>query len=414
MEKAVLVGLDLNNNIEYKMEELKNLAEACCIETVFIIIQKANEINNAFYVGSGKVKEIKMACNTYDADIVIFNNELSPAQIRNLENELDIKVIDRSLLILDIFAKRANTKESILEVELAQLRYMLPRLQGLRKSLSRQGGGFNAKGPGEKKIELDRRHIEGEISKLKNEIAKINRSKETQKRRRLNENIPLVALVGYTNAGKSATMNTILSKYMNSEEKLVYEENMLFATLNTSVRRVKLKSNQEFLLSDTVGFVSDLPHHLVNSFKSTLNEVLDATLLLHIVDISNPFYKSQIDTTNEVLASLGADHINTIYVFTKSDKLTEEFFPPYPNSILISNKNLENIDLLMNTIKDTLYPDNEILDLFIPYEKASLLSILERKACIYKKSHNDLGTIVKVEIGHELLSQFYPYHIDNN
>ena len=409
MEKAVLVGLDLNNNIEYKMEELKNLAEACCIETVYVIIQKANEINNAFYVGSGKVKEIKMACNTYDADIVIFNNELSPAQIRNLENELDIKVIDRSLLILDIFAKRANTKESILEVELAQLRYMLPRLQGLRKSLSRQGGGFNAKGPGEKKIELDRRHIEGEISKLKNEIAKINRSKETQKRRRLNENIPLVALVGYTNAGKSATMNTILSKYMNSEEKLVYEENMLFATLNTSVRRVKLKSNQEFLLSDTVGFVSDLPHHLVNSFKSTLNEVLDATLLLHIVDISNPFYKSQIETTNEVLASLGANHINTIYVFTKSDKLTEEFFPPYPNSILISNKNFENIDILMNTIKDTLYPDNEILDLFIPYEKSSLLSLLERRACIYKKSHNDLGTIVKAEIGHELLSQFYPY-----
>ncbi len=409
MEKAVLVGLDLNNNIEYKMEELKNLAEACCIETVFVIVQKATEINNAFYVGSGKVKEIKMACNTYDADIVIFNNELSPAQIRNLENELDIKVIDRSLLILDIFAKRANTKESILEVELAQLKYMLPRLQGLRKSLSRQGGGFNAKGPGEKKIELDRRHIEGEISKLKNEIAKINRSKETQKRRRLNENIPLVALVGYTNAGKSATMNTILSKYMNNEEKLVYEENMLFATLNTSVRRVKLKSNQEFLLSDTVGFVSDLPHHLVNSFKSTLNEVLDATLLLHVVDISNPFYKSQIDTTNEVLTSLGADHIDTIYVFTKSDKLTEEFFPPYPNSILISNKNLENIDLLMNTIKDTLYPDNEILDLFIPYEKASLLSILERKACIYKKSHNDLGTIVKVEIGKELLPQFYPY-----
>lgn len=409
MEKAVLVGLDLNNNIEYKMEELKNLAEACCIETVFVIVQKATEINNAFYVGSGKVKEIKMACNTYDADIVIFNNELSPAQIRNLENELDIKVIDRSLLILDIFAKRANTKESILEVELAQLKYMLPRLQGLRKSLSRQGGGFNAKGPGEKKIELDRRHIEGEISKLKNEIAKINRSKETQKRRRLNENIPLVSLVGYTNAGKSATMNTILSKYMNNEEKLVYEENMLFATLNTSVRRVKLKSNQEFLLSDTVGFVSDLPHHLVNSFKSTLNEVLDATLLLHVVDISNPFYKSQIDTTNEVLSSLGADHINTIYVFTKSDKLTEEFFPPYPNSILISNKNLENIDLLMNTIKDTLYPDNEILDLFIPYEKASLLSILERKACIYKKSHNDLGTIVKVEIGQELLPQFYPY-----
>ena len=408
MEKAVLVGLDLNNNIEYKMEELKNLAEACCIETVFVIIQKANEINNAFYVGSGKVKEIKMACNTYDADIVIFNNELSPAQIRNLENELDIKVIDRSLLILDIFAKRANTKESILEVELAQLKYMLPRLQGLRKSLSRQGGGFNAKGPGEKKIELDRRHIEGEISKLKNEIAKINRSKDTQKRRRLNENIPLVALVGYTNAGKSATMNTILSKYMNNEEKLVYEENMLFATLNTSVRRVKLKSNQEFLLSDTVGFVSDLPHHLVNSFKSTLNEVLDATLLLHIVDISNPFYKSQIETTNEVLASLGANHINTIYVFTKSDKLTEEFFPPYPNSILISNKNFENIDILMNTIKDTLYPDNEILDLFIPYEKSSLLSLLERRACIYKKSHNDLGTIVKAEIGHELLSQFYP------
>lgn len=409
MEKAVLVGLDMNNNIRYKMDELKNLAYACEILAVFEIIQKTNEVNNAFYVGSGKVNEIKMACNTYDASVVIFNNELSPAQIRNLENELDLKVIDRSLLILDIFAKRANTRESILEVELAQLKYILPRLQGLRKSLSRQGGGFNAKGPGEKKIELDRRHIEDQITKLKVEISKINRSKEVQKNRRLNEGIPLVALVGYTNAGKSSTMNTILSQYMNSENKLVFEENMLFATLNTSVRRIKLRSNQEFLLSDTVGFVSDLPHHLVNSFKSTLNEVLDATLLLHVVDISNPFYEDQIKTTNEVLESLGAKDINMIYVFTKSDLLEEEFFPAYPNSVLISNKSLDNIELLMNMIKDNIYADNEIVKLFIPYDKQDILAKLERKAHIIKKDFTDSGTFVVVEAGKSLVLEIYPF-----
>lgn len=410
MEKAIICALDLGDtSIRYKMDELKNLANACDIEVIYEIIQKAKEINNAYYVGSGKVDEIKMAINTLNADIVIFNNELSPAQIRNLEKKLDCKIIDKTLLILDIFAKRANTKESILEVELAQLKYMLPRLVGLRSSLSRQGGGFNAKGPGEKKIELDRRHIEAQIYKLKQELSKIIKDKEIRKNKRLNDNIPLVALVGYTNAGKSATMNTLINQFSDNQNKDVFEKNMLFATLNTSVRRLKTHTKQEFLLSDTVGFVSDLPHHLVNSFKSTLDEIKDADLLLHVVDISNPFYEDQIKTTNECLADINANNIETIYVFTKADLLENQFFPYYENSILISNKTNQNIDLLVNKIKELLFKDNTIVDLFIPYEESYVLPKLENIALVYNKNNIDNGILAKAELSKKLLFEYSKY-----
>lgn len=409
MERAILVALDLNDLTAYKMDELKNLAESSEMEVVYEITQKVKEINPAFYVGSGKVKEIKTAVNCCEADIVIFNDELSPAQIRNLESALDTKVIDRSLLILDIFARRAFTKESQLEVELAQLKYMLPRLSGLSGSLSRQGGGFNAKGPGEKKIELDRRKIEKQIVQLKKELESVDREHDTQKQRRLDLNLPIVALVGYTNAGKSATMNTLVTKFMDDESKLVFEKDMLFATLSTSVRRVELDKSRVFLLIDTVGFVSDLPHHLVSSFKTTLNQILDASLLIHVVDASNPYFENQIKTTNEVIKSLKAEAIPMMYVFNKADLLTTQFFPEYPNSLLVSNKTGQNIDLLVNRIKEQVFNNHEIVMMFIPYEESESLAYLENKTEILGKEFQDQGVKVKVDLPNSLLSKYGKY-----
>ncbi len=401
----------MNDKIKYKMDELKNLVESCLMEVVYEITQKAQEINKATYVGTGKVSEIKTAINTLDADIVVFNNELSPAQIRNLEKQLDIKVIDRSLLILDIFARRAQTKEAMLEVELAQLKYMLPRLAGLNSSLSRQGGGFNAKGPGEKKLELDRRIIEKNIIKIQKELKIINIQHDNQKRKRLDQNIPIVALVGYTNAGKSATMNNLINRSNQKQDKLVFEENLLFATLSTSARKITLETKQSFILIDTVGFVSELPHHLVNSFKQTLSEILDAKLIIHVVDSSNEYYPQHIETTNEVLESIGCKDIDTIYAFNKADLLSNQFFPEYPNSILMSTKTNQNIDLLLNMIKETIFNDNQIVTLYFPYENANSLAQLEGKAKIIKKIHNDYGTTVKVEISSSLLEKYYKFKV---
>lgn len=416
MEKAILVGLhleDAREDIHESMEELKNLALACEIESVDTVIQNAKKIIGATYIGTGKVKEVKMAVDVLNADLVIFNDELSPAQIRNLERELDTKVIDRSLLILNIFATRAKTKEAMLEVELAQLRYMLPRLIGLSSSLSRQGGaGFNAKGPGEKKLELDRRIIENQISRLKNELDGLVKNRETQKQRRQQSNIPVVALVGYTNAGKSATLNSIYQRFMHQEEKIVFEKDMLFATLGTHTRRIKMDNNQTFLLVDTVGFISKLPTHLIKSFRSTLEEVLDADLILHVVDASNKNYPEHLHVTHQVLRELGADTLEQYYVFNKADLLHEQFFLPMDNAVLISNKTGFNMDLLINVIKEKIKKTTYIRELLIPYSDGKQLNFLLENATIFTKQYTDNGTLIKVELD-EYLFKLYKHYEKN-
>lgn len=281
--KAILVGLQRNEDISYSMEELKGLAEAANVEVLGQMIQNLERPNTATLIGKGKVEELAEMAKNMEADTVIFNDELTGMQLRNLEDAVGVRVIDRTILILDIFASRATSKEGKLQVELAQLAYRMPRLTGFGKSLSRLGGGIGTRGPGEKKLETDRRHIERRMYDIKSELAQLRNTRSVQRARREKSSIPVVALVGYTNSGKSALMNRILA-LTEKEEKTVFEKNMLFATLDTQQRSVVLDTNHQFILVDTVGFVSKLPHSLVEAFKATLEEVVYADLLVHVVD----------------------------------------------------------------------------------------------------------------------------------
>lgn len=406
MMKAIIAGLDLNDKKHfYHMDELNSLAEANGFEVVFSFSQKLDKPQAKFFLGTGKINEIKTAVSNLDALIVIFNDELSASQIRNLENFLEVQVIDRSMLILNIFANRAQTKDAKVEIELAQLNYLLPRLASMTNSLSRQGGGFRAKGPGEKQIELDRRKIEKQILILKNELKNIKKSRITQRKSR---NIKTVAIVGYTNAGKSSLMNILLSMHMDPP-KTVLEKDQLFATLTTHARKITLPTNQKFILIDTVGFISKLPHHLINSFKSTLEEINDADLILHVVDSSNPFYEEHIKTTNDVLNDLGVKNIPTFFVFNKADLLSEQAFPPYENSLLISTKTKQNVQLLVNKIKEALYIDDIQMELLIPYDKGDVLALLEEKENINYKKCIDKGIHVIASVNNKNKSKYNQY-----
>ena len=297
--RAILVGLNVDKNdddFERSMHELKELTKALDLIVAATVTQSLPSPDRSTYIGSGKVEEIKNSLDVFDANIIIFNDALSPMQVRNLEKILDTEVMDRTGLILQIFAKRARTREARLQVEYAQLQYMLPRLVGMRSSLSRQGGGsgrLSNKGSGEKQLELDRRRIEQRSAELRRELKSVEKERDTQRGRRLNSDTPKISLVGYTNAGKSTIMNNLLKYYGGeaSVEKQVLEKNMLFATLDTSVRKISPSGHKPFLLTDTVGFISELPHTLVNAFKSTLEEAKYADLILEIIDFSDPEYR---------------------------------------------------------------------------------------------------------------------------
>lgn len=396
-DRAILVGLELLND-RYKMseslEELEGLASALNIVTVDKIIQRTERVNARSYVGKGKVEEIKKAIEVLGATMVIFDDPLSPAQIKNLESELDIQVIDRSFLILSIFAARATSRQSMLEVSLAQKQYMLPRLIGMGKSLSRQGGGtYNAKGPGETKLETDRRRLLSEISTIKNELAKISIEKDVARKRRLNNNIPIVALVGYTNVGKSSLMNS-LSERLNNETEQVFEKNMLFATLDTKTKRMQKDNYPPFLLIDTVGFIKKLPHELIRSFESTLKDVLDADLLLIVADGAY-FNEIQIESTLHILDRIGASTIPKLYVMTKQEIA---LMPPMilEEYIFVSNKTKENIDVLIDSIYGNLFNDSRIAYLKLPFEKSNIFSYLKDTSTILDTEYVEDGYILKV------------------
>lgn len=399
MQRAILVGIDLNSdpNFEYSVEELKNLAEACNVEVVGLLTQKLERVNSACYIGTGKVAEVAMLVDQHDANLVIFNDELSPSQIRNLEQGLQCKVIDRTILILDIFARRAKTREAQLQVEVAQLRYMMPRLIGLNASLSRQAGGIGSKGPGEKKLELDRRRIEEQVHRLNKELDALVLARQNQRKLRKRNATPVVALVGYTNAGKSTTMNALLKISDSQLDKTVFEKNMLFATLETSTRQIQLPDKKQFLLTDTVGFVSKLPHQLVKAFRSTLEEVTEADLLLHVVDISHPEFKTQIEITNKVLEELGVKETPMVYVYNKSDLAPNEFIAPNEESVRISAKNLENIEGLIDCIKKHLFSHYLKVTFLIPYDRGNLVSYLNESATVSETEYTDSGTLITVE-----------------
>lgn len=416
--KAILVGVQTGNDeiFNYEIKELANLAEACNIDVLDTVTQNLPKPNLATYVGSGKLFEIKNLLDTLDADTIIFNDELSPSVLSNIADVIDATIIDRTMLILEIFKTRAKTKEACLQVELANLNYMLPRLVGARKNLSRTGGGATGgsgarRGSGETKLELDHRYILARIDKLKEELASITSARATSRKSRAKNETKTVAFVGYTNAGKSSTINSLLKKFINNDEKNVYVENMLFATLETSTRRIILPNNHEFLITDTVGFVNKLPHHLVESFKSTLEEIKEASLIVHLIDSSSPYLDLQIKTTNDVLKKLGCSDIPLLYCFNKIDLLPNQIFIPteYTPFIKISNEENIGLDDLINYIENALFPNDIKINLLIPYTKGEIYNLLKEKANVLNTEYTNEGIKISVILSKHLYELYKEY-----
>ncbi|MBN7772039.1 GTPase HflX [Clostridium aminobutyricum] len=407
--KAILVGLQMNEDISYSMEELEGLAEAAGMKVLGRMIQNLERPNNTTYIGKGKAEELAELCSNMEADTVLFNDELSGMQLRNLEDALNVRVIDRTILILDIFAARAVSKEGKLQVELAQLQYRMPRLIGFGKSLSRLGGGIGTRGPGEKKLETDRRHIQRRMEDIKTEIVEIKNNRTVQRAKREKSGLPIVALVGYTNAGKSAIMNKLLA-LVEREEKMVLEKDMLFATLDTSQRSIKLDTNYEFILIDTVGFVSKLPHALVKAFKATLEEVNYADLLLHVVDASYEANNFHIEVTNKVLSEIGAGNKEKIVVYNKIDLVEGEVLPSGDTeSIYISAKRGDHFEQLVDIIKEKLFSDRIRAKLLIPFGRGDISSYLCEKALVMSMDYVETGTLFDVELSHADYSRLKEY-----
>ena len=417
MEKVIVVGVKINEvNIDefnYEIEELKNLAEACEMEVVDSVFQNLEAFNNNTYVGSGKVEEIKTAIIAMDAEGVVFNDELTPSQVSTLQDALDTAIYDRTFLILEIFRRRAKTKEAQLQVELATLKYTLPRLAGLRKGLSRQrgsGGGFaHGRGAGETKLELDRRISGDKIASIKKELEELKFKRQEQRVKRKKNDMKVVSLVGYTNSGKSTTLNTILN-YSKGVKKEVLQKDMLFATLETSTRSINNERGQ-FLLTDTVGFVSKLPHQLVEAFKSTLEEVSESDLIIHVVDSSNENFEKQIEVTNEVLKELGTGNIPVIYAFNKLDKNTNYVYIPsnYEKAVRISAAKDININMLLDMVFDELYKDYIDVNIVLPYGKEKEFYDIMKNAVNMKTNYDDYGMNISCKINDNFYNRFKKY-----
>lgn len=415
-QKVILVGLNQTRkkesiDIEASMEELKELAEAAGAEVLAIATQNRPSIDATYYVGKGKVDEVKQLCESLDANMVIFNDELSGSQIRNLEDVLQVDVIDRTVLILDIFAQRACTKEGKLQVELAQLKYRLPRLIGLGRQLSQLGAGIGTRGPGEQKLETDRRHILKRIDDIQGELNEVRKNREVQRERRTRSQLPIVALVGYTNAGKSTLMNSLLKMSQDYDStREVYVKDMLFATLDTSLRKLSFPDKLEFILTDTVGFVSKLPHALVDAFKATLEEVKYADLLIHVIDASNEEYNLQKDTTLNVLGELGADNKNIINVYNKIDKIVDtSLLPKGHNCIAISAKTSDNLDMLVERIREKIGPKTIEVNLLIPYDKGNFISSLHDDGVVIESKYVEEGIRVKANVEQTYYHKYQPF-----
>ena len=388
-ERCIVAGMD-DDKAEYdSLDELAELAKTAGAVVVGKFTQRKRPIDNATFIGSGKAEELSRKASELSADLIIFDDELSAIQLRNLENITTTRVIDRTQLILDIFAMRANSKEGRLQVELAQQKYRLPRLLGQGTVLSRLGGGIGTRGPGEKKLEIDRRRIRRRIYELEQELKEVEKQRGMRRTKR--ESIPLVALVGYTNAGKSTLTNALSGA-------TEYVCDQLFATLDTVVRKITLPHGTSILISDTVGFINKLPHELVEAFHSTLEEVKSADLILHVVDSSSSYAQSQIEVVGDVLTSLECTDIPQVLVLNKSDKenAQKSFLSNAQKTVCISATARENLDTLLETVEEMLVSTKTKLTLLIPYDKYSVLNFIRENGTITEEEHKDEGTLITV------------------
>ena len=372
-EKCLLVAVELGNRDESDMEELELLVEAAGGQVLSSLVQNRQSIDKRFYAGQGKIQEIANYVKELDIDTVIFNDELSGSQIRNIEEVVEAKVIDRTNLILDIFARRALTKEGQLQVELAQLKYTLPRLIGVNKYLSRQGGGIGTRGPGEQKLEIDRRRIKEKISDIQNQLEQLEKVRETKRKKRMKDQIPIVSIVGYTNAGKSTLLNALMDKEHkeDAENKKVYADNMLFATLDTELRRVKLPGGRNVVFSDTVGFIKKLPTQIVEAFQGTLEEIKYADLILHLIDINDGNLQEHKETTTKLIEKITDKEIPVLTVYNKIDEILNEKTTTLSNNniVYISAKNKFNIDLMLETVDNKINGPKNFYTMKIPNDQ---------------------------------------------
>ena len=402
VEKVILLGVDVGDDTKESVKELADLVDTAGAIVLDSIIQTRERIHPGTYLGKGKIEEVKERVMELDATGVVCDDELTPAQLRNLEDLLDTKVMDRTMVILDIFAKRATTSEGKIQVELAQLKFSAARLVGLRNSLSRLGGGIGTRGPGEKKLEMDRRLIHERISQLKAELKKVENHRELIRKSR-DENLAFnVAIVGYTNAGKSTLLNKLTDAGILAEDKL-------FATLDPTTRKLKLGSGQEILVTDTVGFIRKLPHHLIEAFKSTLEEAKYANLLIHMVDAANEEATSQMLVVYDTLRSLDVVDKDIITVFNKTDLMEEGMELPrdfHADKILkMSAKTGEGIDELKNTIEDILKKQRVYLEHVFSYKDAGKIAIIRKFGEILSEEYIDEGISIKAYIPAEIFGK---------
>lgn len=402
LTRAILIGADTGEyDAESSMDELAELAQTAGAEELARVIQKREAYEAATVIGEGKLAEVRELCGSLGAELLIFDCELTASQIRNVEDETDVRVIDRTMLILDIFAGRAVSREGKLQVELAQLKYRLPRLMGIGASLSRLGGGIGTRGPGETQLETDRRHIRRRIDKLSAELKELEERRGFTRTRRKKDSVQVGAIVGYTNAGKSTLLNLLTGAGVLAEDKL-------FATLDPTARSIELPDGRSLLLIDTVGLIRRLPHHLVEAFKSTLEEAASADIIIHVCDAADPEAAEKAEVTLKALADLGAAEIPVVTVLNKCDLLAEHI-PENSTTVKISARNNQGIDRLLQVIAANLPETAKRMKLLLPYDKAGYTAKLRENGKVFSEEYTENGVLVDALVDQMLITQMEQY-----
>lgn len=405
LTRAILIGADTGEyDAESSMDELSELAKTAGAEELARVLQKREAYEPATVIGEGKLAEVKELCGSLGAELLIFDCELTASQIRNVEDETDVRVIDRTMLILDIFAGRAVSREGKLQVELAQLKYRLPRLMGIGASLSRLGGGIGTRGPGETQLETDRRHIRRRIDKLSAELKELEERRSYARDRRKKDSVQVGAIVGYTNAGKSTLLNLLTGADVLAEDKL-------FATLDPTSRAIELPDGRSLLLVNTVGLIRRLPHHLVEAFKSTLEEAACADIIIHVCDVSDPEAAEKADVTLKTLADLGAAEIPVVTVLNKCDLLTENI-PEDDSTVKISAKKAQGIDRLLQVVAANLPETAKRMKLLLPYDKAGFTAKLRENGKVFTEEYTETGVLVDALVDQMLIKQMSQYETE--